>query len=288
MTAAAGRFFAVVATGSNSAATVLRIDPDGTLTRRILSDPLARYFSHTLAQGQDLFIGTSVIQRFTPASDELLRLDASTLTTKARASLPGAVVALASDHQDVWVGLADRILRLDPVSLATRSSYVIPGVTQSALGSSSLSSLALGPGGLWATVGSARHTTLYRFDPVSLAVLSRTDVPEPGQGIRVVAGAQSVWLTGEDFARRVDQSGHLSEAVLGPGLQVAAGQGRGLVALFSSGSVAETLVQVSGRGAVVARSDVGDAGAQLVVDGRDVWLLHGLSLAHWVLVNPTP
>src|SRR5437667_9081429 len=33
MTAAGGRFFGVVATGSNSAATVLRIDPDGTVSR---------------------------------------------------------------------------------------------------------------------------------------------------------------------------------------------------------------------------------------------------------------
>src|SRR2546422_472415 len=65
MTAAGGRFFGVVATGSNSAATILRIDPGGTVTRRTLIDPLARYFSHGTALGQALFIGTSVIRRFT-------------------------------------------------------------------------------------------------------------------------------------------------------------------------------------------------------------------------------
>jgi len=288
MAAASGRIFGVAPTGSNTSATVLRIDPDGTVARRNLTDPLASYFAHCTAQGQALFIGTSVIQRFTSASDELLRLDASTLTVTARAPLPGAVVALSSDLRDLWVALPDRILRLDPVSLAVRTSVVIPDATAASGGASSLSSLGRGPGGLWATFGDARHTTLYRLDPASLAVLSRRDVPESGQGIRVVAGPGSVWLTGGDFARRVDPTGHLSAPVLGPGLEAAAAQGTGLVALFSQGNAPETLVQVSGQGAVAGRSDVDDAGAQLVVDGPDVWLPHGLSLAHWVLVNPAP
>jgi len=287
-TAAGGRFFGFVPAGSQSAATVLRIDPDGTVTSRTLTDALDRYFSHMTARGHALFIGTSVIQRFLPTSDELLRLDASTLAVTARTSLHGPIVALATDPQDLWVALEDRILRLDPVSLAVRASYVIPGATPPPAGSVTVGSLARGAGGVWATFGDALHTTLYRFDPSSLAVLSRTDVPESGQGINVVAGPESVWLTGQDFARRVDPSGQQVGSVHVAGLQAAAAQGHGLVAVFYSGNAPETLVQVDGHGAEVARSAIGDAGAQLVVDGRDVWLFHGLSLAHWILVNPTP
>ncbi len=285
MSAAAGWFFGVV-TESDSAATIVRIDPEGTVTRRRLTDPLVGYFSHAAAQGQALFIGTSVVARFTSASDELLRVDASTLAVTARVALPGAVVALAADSEGLWVGLADRILRLDPVSLVVPASSAIRGITLPPLGLASLNVLARGPGGLWATVGDALHTALYRFDPLSLAVLSRTDVPESGQGIQAVAGPESVWITGEDFARRVDASGRLSEAVPEAGPQVATAQGRGLLALVTSGAVSETLVQISEGGAVVASSEVGDGGAHLVVDGPDVWLLDGLSLAHWVLVSP--
>lgn len=288
MTAGGGRFYGIAASGSSAGATVLRIDPDGTITRREVADPLASYFSQFINQGQSLYVGTSVIKRFTSASDELLRLNASTLTVTARATLRGGVIGLASDPQGVWVALADRVLRLDPVSLAVRAFYVIPGATPPPVGSSSISSLALGPGGLWATFGDAPHTTLYRFDSASLAVLGRVRVPESGQGIRVVAGSESVWLTGEDFVRRVDPSGHLANPTVVRGLQVAATQGRGLVALLSSGGVQEALLQFDAQGDVVARSEVGDAGGRLGVDGRDVWLLHGLSLAHWTLLNPEP
>jgi hypothetical protein len=48
-----------------------------------------------------------------------------------------------------------------------------------------------------------------------------------------------------------------------------------------------TLVQVSGEGAVISSSELGDAGGRLVVDGRNVWLLKGLGLAQWELLNPT-
>jgi hypothetical protein len=288
MIAGSGRLFGIVAR-SGASVTVVRIDPDGTVARRTLTDPLARYLSRGTATSRALFVGTSVIHRFTSASDELLRLDASTLAVTARVPLPGPVVAMASDAGDVWVALADRILRLDPVSLATIGSRVIPNLTPPPLGSSGIGSLARGPNALWATAGDARHTALYRLDPASLAVLGRTDVPESGQGIGVVGGPESVWLTGEDFARRVGTSGHLSGAIRGPhlqGLQAAAAVGPDLVALSSSGGSPETLVLVGERGSVLARSEVGDAGGRLVADGRDVWLLRGRSVGHWALVQP--
>jgi hypothetical protein len=288
MTAGSGRFYGIAAPGSGSGATVLRIDADGSITRRVVADPLAGYFAQLIDQGQSLYVGTSVIQRFTSASDELLRLDASTLTVAARTTLPGGVVGLASDPGDVWVALSDRVLRLDPISLVVRASYLIPGATPPPAGSSSIGSLGLGPGGLWATFGDARHTTLYRFDPASLAVLGRIGVPESGQGIRVAAGPESVWITGEAFVRRVDPSGRLAEPSVVPGLQGASAQGRGLVALVSSGAASEAFVRFDPQGHVAARSEVGDAGGQLAVDGPDVWLLHGLALTHWSLLNPEP
>jgi hypothetical protein len=288
MAAAGGVFFGVLATESNAAVTVLRIDQRGTVLRRRLFDPLAYYFSHVATQGLALFIGTSVIKRFTNATDELLRLDGSTLTVTARISLPGAIVAIACDRNGLWVALSDRIMRLDPNSLAPTAIYRILGALPPPLGSSSISSLARGLGGLWATFGDSRRTWLYNFDPVTLAIRARIDVLESAQGIRVVAGTESTWLTGEDFVRRVAPSGRLSPPFLTAGLQAAAARGRGLLALFYSGNAADRLVELNQRGAAVASSQVGDADARITVDGRTVWLLHGLGLARWMLINAGP
>jgi hypothetical protein len=181
-----------------------------------------------------------------------------------------------------------RVLRLDPVSLAVRASHVNPGVIPPPGGSSSVSSRALGPGGLWATVGDAGSATLYRFDPASLAVLGRTALPDPGQVIGVVADSESVWLTGMDWVRRVDPSGQMADPTPTPGLQAAAAQGGGLAALVQEGSGPEAFVQVDAQGNVVGRSAVGDAGGRLALDGRDVWLLQGPSVAHWTLLVPPP
>ncbi len=288
MAAAGGGLYGIVISGSDSGAVVLRIDPDGSITHHPLSDPLAPYYSQLIVQGSSLYVGTSVIKRFTNATDELLRIDASTLTVTARTTLPGGVVGLVSDPGNVWVALADRLLCLDPVSLAVRASHIIPGTVPPPGGPSSVSSLALGSGGLWATVGDATTMTLYQFDPASLAVLGRTTLPDPGQVSGVVADLESVWLTGVDWVRRVDPSGQLGGLTSTPGLQAAAAQGQGLVALVQTGSEPEALVQVDEAGRVVARTAVGDAGGRLALDGRDVWLLQGSSVAHWTLLIPQP
>jgi hypothetical protein len=285
MTAAAGRFFAVVATKSHAVVTVVRINEDGTVVRRPLADPLASYFFRSASQGRALFIGTSVIKRFTDAADELLRLDASTLKITARISLPGGVVAIACDHSNLWVALADRVLRLEPVSLAVEASYRIPGATPPPTSSPRISSLARAPGGLWATFGDSPRTWLYRWAPATLAIRSRVAVPESGQGIQLVAGPGSLWLTGENFARQIEPSGRMSAPLVTPGLQAAATHGRSLLVLLYSGNAAERLVEVNQQGAVLARSDVGDAGGRIVVDGHNVWLLHGLDLAGWMLID---
>jgi hypothetical protein len=289
MAASGGRLYGVVISGSGSGAVVLRIDPDGAITRHTVSDPSASYFSQLIDQGSSLYLGTSVIKRFTSTADELLRVDPSTLTVITRTTLPGGVVGgLVSDAQNIWVALADRVLRLDPVSLAVRASYVIPGAVPPPGGSSSIDSLALGPGGLWATYEDTGSRTLYRFDPASLTALGRIVLPDPGQVAGVVADPESVWLTGTDWVQRVDPTGQLADPTLLSGLQVAAAQGRGLVALVYEGSGAEAFVQLDAKGVVVGRSEVGDAGGRLAVDGRDAWLLQGLSVAHWTLFVPQP
>jgi hypothetical protein len=289
MTAAAGGVFGVGSTHSNSVVTVFGINHRGAVLRRNLSDPLAYYFSQMVAYGPSVFIATSVVKRFTDAPDELLRVDASTLRVTGRTRLPSGVVALASGIGQLWVATEDRILRVNPRSLATEASYRIPGATVPPVGSSTITALALGPGGLWATLNaSVRRSFLYRLDPLTLTVRRREALPalDADQGLEVVADPESSWLVLGRYIRRVAPSGQLSRPLLTPGLQGAAAQGRGLLALLYTGSSNETLIELNRRGKVIARSKIADAGGRVAVDGRAVWLLHGLGLAHWTLIHP--
>jgi hypothetical protein len=289
MAAAGGRLYGVVASSSGSNPAVVRANADGTITRHPLADPLAGYFSALAVEGTSLYVGTTVVKRFTSAADELIRIDTSTLAVTARTALPGGVVGgIVADRGSVWVALPDRVLRLDSMSLAIRASYVFRGLVVPPGGSASVTSLALGRGGLWVTVGDANGTSLFRFDPVSLSTPARIAVPPPNYGVEVVADPESVWLTGIDWVRIIDPSGRLADPTSAPELQIAAAQGLGLVALLSDGQVTDAFVEVNARGEVVARTAVGDAGARLALDGRDVWLLQGLSVAHWTLAVPQP
>lgn len=289
VTAASGRVFGVVSTHSNSVVTVFRINQRGAIWRRKLSDPLAYYFSQIATLGPSVFIATNVVKRFTDAADELLRVNSSTLRVTARARLPSGAVALASGAGQLWVATANRILRVDPRSLATEAAYRLPGAAPP-VGSSSITSLALGPGGLWGTlVDNVRHRFLYRLDPLTLTVRRRVALParEAAQLLLgVVADRQSTWLELGRYIRRVAPSGQLSQSLLTPGLQGGAAQGRGLLALLYTGSSDETLVEINHRDKVIARSNVGDAGARIAVDGHAIWVLHGLGLAHWTLIHP--
>jgi hypothetical protein len=209
-----GRLYGVVVPESGSGAVVVRLDSDGTIERHALADPLAPYYSHFTDQGSWLYLSTSVIKRFASAPDELLRIDPSTLTVRARTTLPGGVDGgLVSDAGSIWAALADRILRLDPTSLAVRASHVIPGLNPVSGGPYSTTSLALGEGGLWATVGGALSTTVYRFDPVTLTVRDQMTVPASGL---IVADSESVWFTGLNSVWRIDPAGGLSEPTATP------------------------------------------------------------------------
>ncbi len=287
MAAAGGRLFGVGGTESGST-TIVRIDPDGTITRRPLSDPLASYYAVLDAQGSSLYLGTRVIERFSDAPDELLRIDPATLEVVGRTTIPGNVMSLVADGTDLWVGLPDRVLRLDPVSLDVRASRRIPDADPPPAGDVALSSLAPGPGGLLATAGGGSSQTLYRFEPVTLAVLGHTDVPNPQAGASVVADGESAWLAGEGWVQPVGPSGQLGARTSMPGLQGVAAQGSGLLLLVDRGSAGSDLLQLDAAGAVVGSSPVGDTGARIALDGRNVWTTHGSGVARWTLVTPRP
>jgi len=293
MTAGDGRYFALEGYGLHGERVrIARVDPDGRVDRADLKDPLGGYYFAAREQSGWLYVATSVIQRITHTPNELVRIHASSLSVVDRTTLPDGVVSMASDPHDIWVALVDgRILRIDPASLSVLASCAVPGATPPPAGSSSFGSLALGPGGLWATFGSARRTMLYRLDPRSLAVLSRRTVPESGQGILVMADSQAVWLTGTNFARRVDAYGNLSDPLRIPELDAAAAVGHGLLVLSippSSTSALEQLTLYDEQGRMLGRSNVGDAGGQLAIDGADVWLGHGRAVAQWRLGGPVP
>ena len=100
--------------------------PSGTVEREHQVRLPARYYLLNLSAGpNDIYAGTAVIKRFTNQSDELLRIDPSTLAIAARASFPASVAPLAVGA-DLWVALGDgRVLKLDPDTLEVLSSQRI-------------------------------------------------------------------------------------------------------------------------------------------------------------------
>jgi hypothetical protein len=287
--ASGGNFFTYKLNQAETAVVVSRVGQDGSIVSRSISDPLASYFFSMAADANAVYLSTRVIQRLTAANDEVIRLDAATLSVVTRTTMPQEIIALVADGSNLWVELDTEILRLDPSTLATLATYSMPGATPPPRGGSAFSSLALGPGGLWATFGNALDTTLYRFDPQSMNVRSQAAVPGGGQGISVTANGESVWVAGPDFAQRVEPSGKLSPGrTLGPGLQTVIAQGNGLVAVLNLGLGQAALLQVDARGVVIARSEIGDAGGALVLDGAHIWAQRGLRIAQWVLLHPNP
>lgn len=283
MAATAGHFFGGSLNETTKRFTVLRINSDGSVMRRALANRRAWWFSQIAVAGPDLFIATNVDRRFTTATNELVRLSTSTLRDTGRMTLPGGALATAAAHRSVWVATSDRIMRINAHTLSIDASSTLTGATGSPTGSIGVESLALGPGGLWATYGGPAHTWLYRMNPDTLKVTGRVRIPDRKQGARVVAGPKATWLTGSNFARPVTPTGHLGKPTHATGLQAAAVKGRNLLELTYTGSPDETLTQLAPSGHIITRSRVGDAGAMIAINGRIVWLLHGLRLAHWVL-----
>jgi hypothetical protein len=283
--ATGGRLYGVVTPDSGTNAVILRIDMDGSITRQPLSDPLTPDYSWLAVNGTSIYLGTGAGNPLTGATNELVRIDSSTLKVSARTALAGGVVGLIADGADLWVALPDRVLRFDPSSLALRGSMVIPGTAQPPAGSASINAIALGPGEILATVGGVGNERLYRLNPADLSIVDQVDLPDPGQVTGVVANGEAAWLTGVDWVQRLDPSGKLGSRTPTPGLQAAVAQGKGLLALEFEASGAESLLEINAAGVVIGRSEVGDAGARIALDGNDVWLLDRLSVAHWTLVT---
>lgn len=281
--ASEGRLYGFVAPGSGTKATIVRVDRGGSITQESLSDALVPYYSWLAANTASLYLGTSVGNMATGVTNELVRIDASNLKVSARTVLAGDVIGLIADANGVWVALPDRVLSFDPGSLALRGSMVIPGTAAPPAGSASVNAMAMGPGDILVTVVGAASGRLYRLNLADLSIVDAIDLPDPEQVTGVVANGESAWLTGTDWVQRLDPRDELGSRTSTPSLQAAAAQGQGLVALIFGASGSESLLEISPAGAVIGRSEVGDAGARIALDGTDVWLLDGLSVAQWTL-----
>ncbi len=292
-----GALFAFTINRSQTGVTLSKITATGSIMSKVITDPLAYYFFPIAASADSVYLGTRVIQRFTTAPDEIIRVDAATLSVVTRTTMPQEVIELLASSSGLWVELDTEILKLDRSTLATLATYTVSGAAPPPQGGSEFSSLALGPGGLWATFGNALHTTLYRFDPQSMALRSRIVIPKSGQGMQVTASPESVWISGDGFVWKVSSSGRL---VGGPrfidGLSAATAQGGGVVGLIyveggSAGPAGATLLaQIDPFGSVVAESKINDFSGErpIVVAGARFWGLSGRRIARWVLLHPNP
>jgi hypothetical protein len=258
----------------NGYVTVARVDPDGTAARKRI--PFDRsVFLSDLSTGPDgVYAGTAVIKRFTNVPDELVRIDAKTLTIRARAFFPSSVAAV-EQARGMWASIGDgRVVRLDPRTLAIEASRRLLDARAVATRALDVSKPALGLGSVWVLAGDERDLELVRLDPTSLAVRSKTRVPTHGdlaQALnRVVGDAGHVSVVGSAIVA-VDATGKLIERpLLVPDLATAEIRGTGFVGL-TGGKPSLVLLNAAGR--IVAKTRLVDAGAQLVVSGRDAWFL---------------
>jgi hypothetical protein len=254
--------------------TVVRLSPEGTSAwKRIPFD--RPYYLTDLSAGPDgLYAGTAVIKRFTNVPDELVRIDAKSLSPRARAFFPSRVAAVERG-QRLWASIGDgRIVRLDPRTLTIRASRRLVSPIAATTGGLWLSKPALGLGSLWVLAGDARRLELVRMDPTSLAVRSSTRVPTRGklaQGLTsVVADARHVYLVGHAIVAAAADGKLAGGPAVVPGLATAEIHGAGLVGLTGS---KPALVLLDPAGRILARTRLLDAGGEVVVSGRDAWFL---------------
>ena len=283
--ARAGTLFAVVIPGSRGAPVkLLRVAPGGAVVRKTARLERAAFLADLSVGPHGLYAGTAVVKRFANVSDELVRLDPRTLTVRARMFLPSRVTTVEQGAR-MWASLGDgHVLRVDPRTLATLGSRRLlssPAVLQGA----SLSKPAFGLGSLWVLAGDARRLELVRMDPSTLTVLSKTGVPTRGrlaQGLdTLTADSQHVYAVGSAVAAVAADGKVAARPAVPPGLATAAADGEGLVGLTNAPAA---LVLLTRQGRIRARTRVHDAGAQIVVDGRDAWFLgnagHGNGIVH--------
>lgn len=265
---------AVISAGNQAhTITVERVSATtGGVSQTSVPFPLASYLSDVAVGPDGVYLGTSVVQRFTAAPDVLARLDPTTLTITAQASFPARVQVLAEGTK-VWASIGNgRVVRLDPRSLTVQQSVQIPPGQQATTVIDSAP--ALGLGSLWVLAGDETDLRLIRLNPTTLTILSTTPVPTGGalsQSLyAVTADAQLVYLTGRGVAR-VDAGGALAgPPQISAGLHAVAIHGNGLVAITNPPAA---LVLLGGDGRTAARTALADAGGQLAVSGDTAWLL---------------
>ena len=279
--ARAGTLFEVSVPRSsrNDRVTLMRVSRNGTVARRRARIDRA-VFLMDLSTGPDgLYAGTAVVKRFVNAPDELVRIDPATLTVRAHGFFPSRVAAVEQGGR-MWASLGDgRVLRLDPRTLAVAASRrLLP--RRAALLGLTLSKPAVGLGSLWVIAGDERGLDLVRMDPVSLAVRSRTRIPKAGALNAVVADPHHAYLAGQAVAPVAGTGRLRGRPTLVRQLQTVGIHGDGLVGLTYPPAV--ELLTPAGR--IRARTRFLDAGAQLVVSGRDVWFSgnagHGNGIVH--------
>ena len=267
-------FVLVVKQGRAHSISVVRLGHSGTTTSKKVPFELPGYLSDVSAWPDGIYAGTAVIKRFTSARDELIRIDPSTLTIRARAFFPAAVATVA-DRGWVWAALGDgRIVRLDPRTLAIEASRRLVSAAATAKSVALVSKPAVGLGSVWALAGNATQLELVRMDPISLSVRSLTRIPTRGklaQSLHQVQGDSGhVYLIGSAVVAVRANGKPISRPILVPGLANAAIHGSGLIGLTAE---APGLVLLDPRGRIEARTSVADAGGQLAVSGREVWFL---------------
>jgi hypothetical protein len=254
--------------------TVARVDPDGTATKKPIPFDRSSYLMDLSTGPDGVYAGTAVIKRFTNMPDELVRIDAKTLTIRARAFFPARVAAV-EQARGMWASIGDgRVVRLDPRTLAIEASQRLLAARAVATRGVSLSKPALGLGSVWVLAGDERDLELVRLNPTSLAIRSTTRVPtrgDLGQALnRVVADSGHVSLVGRAIVA-VDAAGRLiRRPAFVPDLATAEIHGTGFVGLTGG---KPSLVLLDGKRRIVAKTRLVDAGAQLVVSGRDAWFL---------------
>ena len=266
--------------------TVVRMDRDGSLSRRQLRFSLTPYLWDVVAGPDGVYAGTCVVQRFTRARDQLLRIDPKTLTVRARAFFSG-MVTLVTRGSRLWATIGDGdVLLLSPRTLAiqARRHVVSPMPGEEA----PLYSPAIGLGSLWVLVNGRRDMTLVRLDPTTLAIRSRTRLRRDlaDKVDQVVAGPRGVFLVGYAIAS-VDARGRIGRTIPEPDLGAAAVYGAGLVGVTPSG-----VELLDARGRLRARTRLRDAGNPLARDGSDLWLTgnagRGNGLVHIRLAAALP
>jgi hypothetical protein len=277
--------FVLVTTPSKKASVELvQIGPTGAVRRRRVPFDHPNALMDVSAGVDGVYAGTAVIKQLSNLRDELIRIDPTTLTIRARATFPAAVLTV-EDGTRMWATLGDgRVLRLDPRTLTVDASRRLAPARAAATGAASLSKPGFGLGGVWVLAGNARKLELFRLDPNTLTIRSRTHVPSRGRFAQALhdisADARHVYLVGGAIAP-IDRRG-LGPVRLVPGLATAAvRRGGHLIGITVE---PPTVVGLDGAGHVIARTHVRDAGARLAVSGDDAWFEgnvgHGNGIIH--------